>query len=113
MHLHLLEVVTMDKITRNLAIGLIILMILTPLGLLATGDTFGEWSSKEVKERLGFVPGGLEHLSHLWGAPLTDYAVPGEGSQHGSSLAYIFSAITGVAVCGGLLFIVGKRIAKN
>ncbi len=55
----------MDKTMRNLAIGLLILIILTPLGLLATGDAFGEWSDKGIKERLGFVPSGLEHLTSL------------------------------------------------
>lgn len=103
----------MDRTMRNLTIGLIMLIILTPLGLLATGDTFGEWSNKEIEERLGFVPSGFEHLSSLWGAPLPNYAVPGEGPQHGSGMAYIFSAIIGVAVCGGLLYIVGKRIAED
>lgn len=98
---------------RNLAIGLLILMILTPLGLLATGGTsFGEWSNKEVKEKLGFVPSGLEHLSSLWGAPLPDYAIPGEGSKHGSALVYILSAIIGIGVCAGALYILGKRVAK-
>lgn len=104
----------MDKIVRNLAIGLLILVILTPLGLLATGGTsFGEWSNKEVKEKLGFVPSGLEHLSSLWGAPLPDYAIPGEGSQHGAAVTYILSAVIGVGVCAGVLYFVGRRLAKD
>ena len=103
----------MDKIMRNLAIGLLILVILTPLGLMATGDTFGEWSNKEVKEKLGFVPGGLEHLSSLWGAPLPDYAFQGEGSQHGAVTAYILSAVIGVVICIGILYLVGRRLAND
>ena len=35
----------MDKIIRNFAIGLVVLIILAPLGLLAVGETFGEWSN--------------------------------------------------------------------
>ncbi len=103
----------MDRLTRNLAIGLIVLVILTPLGLLAVGETFGEWSNKEVKEKLGFVPGGLEQLSPLWKAPIPDYALPGDESQHGAVAAYMLSAVIGVLVCAGLLYFVGKRIAKN
>ena len=67
----------MDKMVRNFAIGLVLLIILAPLGLLAVGETFGEWGSEEVKEKLGFVPPGLEQLSSLWSAPLPDYAFPG------------------------------------
>jgi len=56
----------MDKLVRNLAIGLGLLIILAPLGLLAVGETFGEWSNEEVQEKLGFIPEGLEKFSSLW-----------------------------------------------
>jgi len=55
----------MDKLYRNLAIGLILLIILAPIGLLAVGETFGEWGSEELKEKLGFVPLGLEKLTGI------------------------------------------------
>lgn len=103
----------MDKIVKNFAKGLVILIILAPLGLLAVGETFGEWSNEEIHEKLGFVPAGLERLSSLWGAPLPDYAFPDDESQTGAIAAYILSGIIGVAICGGLLYYVGRRIAKN
>jgi hypothetical protein len=102
-----------DRIVKNFAIGLVVLVILAPLGLLAVGETFGEWSNEEIHEKLGFVPDGLERLSSLWGAPLSDYAFPGDESQTGAIAAYILSGIIGVAVCGGLLYYAGKKIAKN
>jgi len=99
---------------RNLAIGLGLLIILAPLGLLAVGETFGEWSVEEVQEKLGFVPPGLEQLSSLWSAPLPDYAFPGGGeSMTVSAVAYIISGILGVLICGGLLYFVGKRVAHD
>jgi hypothetical protein len=108
------EVRTMDKIVKNLAIGLLLLIILAPLGLLAVGETFGEWGPEEIQEKLGFVPPGLEQLSGLWNAPLPDYAFPGGGdSMTVSAAAYILSAVIGVVVCGGLLYFAGKRIAKD
>ncbi len=106
----------MDKTIRNLAIGLMLLIILAPLGLLAVGETFGEWSPGEVKEKLGFVPPGLEQLSSLWSAPLPDYAFPGGDINDSMTLAaaaYILSAVIGVVVCGGLLYLFGKRIARD
>ena len=39
----------MDKLYRNLAIGLILLIILASIGLLAVGETFGEWGSEELE----------------------------------------------------------------
>jgi hypothetical protein len=104
----------MDKTYRNLAIGLALLIVLVPLGLFAAGVAFGEWGPEEVKERLGFVPPGLEKLSNFWKAPLQDYALPGgHESTTEAAAVYILSAVIGVAVCGGLLYLVGKRIAKD
>lgn len=105
----------MDKIIKKLAIGLGLLIILTPLGLLAVGETFGEWGPEEIKEKLGFVPPGLESLSSLWSAPLPDYSLPGgdSGSMTVAAAAYILSAIIGVVICGGLLYFVGKKMARD
>jgi len=87
---------------------------LAPLGLLAVGETFGEWGNEELEEKIGFVPSGLERLSSLWSAPMPDYALPGIGeSMTAASAAYILSAVIGVVICAGLLYIIGKRIAKD
>lgn len=104
----------MDKTVRNLAIGLVALIVLAPLGLLAVGETFGEWGNEELEEKIGFMPSGLERLSSLWSAPMPDYALPGIGeSMTAASAAYILSAVIGVVICAGLLYIIGKRIAKD
>ena len=103
----------MEKIYRNLAIGLMILIIFVPLGLLAVGETFGEWGPVELKEKIGFVPPGLERLTGIWNAPLSDYGVPGDESQTGKVGAYILAAVIGVVLCGGVLFFVGKKVAKD
>jgi hypothetical protein len=106
----------MDKIYRNFAICLLLLIVLAPLGLLAVGETYGEWGSEEIKEKLGFVPQGFEKLSGIWNAPMPDYAFSGgEGSESmtQSAAAYILSAMIGVIVCGGLLYFVGKKVTKD
>ena len=106
----------MDKMLRNFAIVLVLLIILAPLGLLAVGETFGEWGPEEIKEKLGYVPQGFEKLSGVWNAPLPDYAFPGRECSESMTLsaaAYILSAVIGVVVCGGLLYFVGKKVAKN
>jgi cobalt/nickel transport system permease protein/cobalt/nickel transport protein len=104
----------MEKIIKNLAIGLLLLMILAPLGLLAVGETFGEWGTEEVQEKLGYVPTGLESLADVWSAPLPDYAFPNGGeSMTVASAAYILSAVIGAIVGGGLLYIIGTKAAKN
>jgi hypothetical protein len=103
----------MDKTIRNLTFSLVVLIILVPLGLLAVGETFGEWGTEELQEKLGFVPAGLDQLAPFWKAPVPDYVLPGDESAKGLVAAYYLSAILGVIICGGFLYMAGKKIAKN
>jgi len=103
----------MDKKTKNLIIGLLVLVILTPLGLLAAGETFGEWGTEELKDKIGYVPPGMESLTGIWHAPMSDYGFSENSTPIGTVSGYVFSAIIGVLVCGGILYFVGKHIAKK
>lgn len=103
----------MDKFLRNTLIVLALLVILTPLGLISTGETFGEWGTDELKEKIGYVPSGLESLSSLWGAPMSDYGFPGNDTTVGMIVGYIVSAIIGVILAGGALYVLGKATIKN
>ena len=76
----------MDKLTRNLAIGLVLLIIFAPLGLIASGTAYGEWASDELKDQIGYVPHGLEELADLWHAPMKDYNIPNGPSFENSKL---------------------------
>lgn len=104
----------MDKIVKYLLIGMALLIILTPIGLIASGTAYGEWGADELQEKLGYIPAGLNGLSELWHAPLSDYGLPGQGdSLADMTPGYLISAIIGVAVCGGLLYFGGKLLIKN
>jgi len=104
----------MDKLVRNFTIGMILLIILAPLGLLAAGTAYGEWAPDALKDKVGFVPAGLEILSGIWKAPMQDYSVSGaEESMTLSSEAYILSALVGVIIGGSFLYFVGKKVAKD
>jgi hypothetical protein len=98
---------------KKMIIAMAILVILVPLGLIATGETFGEWGLEELEEKIGYVPSGLEDLSSLWNAPLADYGFPGNETTVGAIAGYIFSAIVGIALCGAAIYIIGKLVAKN
>ena len=102
---------------RNLSIGLILLIIFAPLGLLAAGTAYGEWAPDELKDRIGYVPHELEELSDLWHAPMKDYNIPNgpsfQDSKLVSSAGYILSAVIGIIVSGSLLYFIGKKAAKN
>src|SRR6266498_2382721 len=82
------------RITRSLWIGLAVLMIASPLGLLAAGSAWGEWSADDFATQqgrqaiaqasggqlppsgpgAGGPPSGLAQLSSVWTAPISNYA---------------------------------------
>jgi cobalt/nickel transport system permease protein len=81
---------------RWLWVGLVILILASPVGLLAPGTAWGEWGTKELGQMgLGFIPQGMDRLSTLWGAPLARYNLPALGN---ANLGYILSAIVGILV---------------
>ena len=80
--------------------GLLGLLILgTPLGLLATGTAWGEWDPEELAEQdflgsaLGYTPAGMED-GFTFDALFPDYAIAGLPESFGS----ILSAIIGTAL---------------
>jgi cobalt/nickel transport system permease protein len=79
---------------RPLLAGFAALMLLTPLGILAVGSAWGEWSPHDLANRAlpAGVPQGLERLSSVWTAPFPSYSPP---FLHSSSFGYFLSAAFG------------------
>ncbi|HEX21582.1 MAG TPA: cobalamin biosynthesis protein [Actinobacteria bacterium] len=92
---------------RKLYLGIIILAILSPLGLLATGSAWGEWTAKQVGKQVGFVPKGMLALESLWYSPLRGYRLPGSGNKLLHVGGYLLSAAIGI----GLILIIFKFLA--
>ena len=98
---------------RSLWIGLAVLMIATPLGLLAAGTAWGEWAPDDFKNPAmrqeiarasgaqppAAAPQGLGELSQVWTAPVPDYAPPFLKNE---KFGYILSALFG----SGLVWLV-------
>jgi len=104
----------MRKEEKRLWIGLGILILLTPLGMIAQGTAWGEWAAEELKEILGYVPEGIEKLGDIWKAALPDYSIPGlEGHPILSAIGYLLSAVIGTAVVVGIMFLIGKALASK
>ncbi len=89
------------------------LILLTPLGLLATGTAWGEWGADEIGEvvsngkALGFIPQGMQN-GFSFEAMMPDYSVGGIPEVAG----YILSAVAGVAVLL-IVFKIVSSLKKN
>lgn len=100
------------KSVRALCYMLAGLMILSPLGLLAAGTAWGEWSAEDFADAQARqaiahasgnlappadVPQGLKALAGIWNAPIPDYA---PGFMQSTHVGYMLSAVMG---CGLIL----------
>ena len=90
--------------------GLILfLVIITPIGLIASGTAFGEWSGEELLEKLqsantmSALPTGMAN-GISFNSLFTDYEIPGINV----GIGYVLSAVTAVL----LFFIISKLIGS-
>ena len=102
---------------KPLWVALAVLMILTPLGILAAGSAWGEWAPGDfadcaTRQQIAATsqhsappvtaPAGLERLSSFWTAPMPRYA---PSFLHNESFGYLLSAISGtgliILICMG------------
>jgi cobalt/nickel transport system permease protein len=87
-----------------------VMLVLTPLGLLAAGTAWGEWSAKDFESSTtrqsiatasrqqappAAAPKGLARLGTIWSAPLPDYAPPVLKSE---VLGYALSGMLGAGL---------------
>jgi cobalt/nickel transport system permease protein len=94
---------------RNLWVAVSMLLILTPLGVLAVGTAWGEWTAQDYSDAAGRAeitkatgqpaprqaPSGLQRLSTIWTAPFPRYA---PAVVRSTSFGYVLSAMIGVGV---------------
>lgn len=98
----------MKNLTK-LYISLFVLCLLTPIGLLASGDAWGEWGKEAFIKMIGYVPRGLARFSDIWHAPFPDYTVTGAGD----TIGYILSAFGGVLLIVLITWGVGKILTRK
>ena len=96
--------------TKPFWIALTILAILTPLGLIAIGFGWGEWSPSDFSDPQtsqqiasasanqpppATAPAGLQRLARLWTAPMARYA---PAFLKNAALGYVLSALVGIGL---------------
>ena len=107
--------------TRRLWAWLGLLLLLSPLGYLAAGRAWAEWSPADLADPAvrtaiaaassgvvppAAVPSGLARLATFWTAPLPDYAPAWLRSE---AVGHLISAFVGV----GIIVLAGRRAAVD
>jgi len=98
---------------KPLLIPLGCLVVLTPLGLIATGTAWGEWGGAELRQKLGYIPKGFAAAAGRWRPLLPGYSLPSVGGGAAGSIAgYVISAVVGMALIAGLILLTSKLIMR-
>jgi hypothetical protein len=105
-----------SKNYRKLWMGLGLLILISPLGLLLpelakAGGAWGEWSGDELRSMLGYVPANLEALQGFWKAILSDYSIAGLQRSWQAKLAYLVCGVIGASVIVAICFGLGKWLS--
>jgi cobalt/nickel transport system permease protein len=110
---------------RPLWLGLGLLLILTPLGILATGSAWGEWMASDYADPAlrrqiaassfaqpapSQAPAGLERLSSVWTAPFGRYAPP---YIRTAAVGYLLSAMFGTGLILLACFLIGRFLRAS
>lgn len=73
---------------------LLLMVLLSPLGLIASGTAWGEWGNQELGKMLGYLPSGMAN-GFSFESIMPDYTIP---LIHNEPLAYLISALLGVSI---------------
>ena len=109
----------MTRFQKRLCIGLLIMALLTPLGILLpekfkAEEAWGEWGAEKLEKLLGYAPEGLKKLADFWKAPISDYNFGGEGASMAiQAISYIASGLLGIGVCAFVVYVVSRFMAKH
>jgi cobalt/nickel transport protein len=104
---------------KKIWIAIAILAILSPLGIIVpklfnAEGAWGEWGIDKIEKIAGFIPEGMKRISKRWKAPLSDYGLPGQSDTLGNrSLGYVISAIIGVAIVAGIMYLLTKLLVRK
>jgi len=90
-------------VRKEIVIFLIIMLVLTPFGLISEYPAWGEWGIEEFRGLVGYIPAGMQNAGIQ--APIPDYEFGGMNSIFST----LISAMIGIVASFGF-FLALKHI---
>ena len=92
---------------KKIVIFLLVMLALTPFGLISEYPAWGEWGVEEFQTMVGYIPKGMPNAGIE--APIPDYEVGGMSPV----LSTLISATIGIIVSFGFFFALKNIKIKN
>ena len=108
----------MKRFEKKLWLGLLIMALLSPLGIIlpekfGAEGAWGEWGHNALEKLIGYVPEGLKKTVDIWKAPIPDYNFGGSALLSAKIISYIVSGIIGIILASVVIIIISKLLFKN
>ncbi len=109
----------MKRFEKKLWLGLFVLAILTPLGIIlpeqfGAEESWGEWGTEALENMLGYVPEGLKKTVDVWTAPVRGYVFGGVGSVLSTRIfSYSVSAFIGIILACVIMLLISRLLFKR
>lgn len=106
----------MKRFEKKLWLGLFVLALLSPLGIIlpekfGAEGAWGEWEVGALEKLLGYVPEGLKKTADIWTAPIRNYNFGGEDAVLSTRIiSYIVSAFIGILLACIIVFIISRLL---
>lgn len=92
----------MSQNKKYLIAFILIAILLTPLGLIAEGPAWGEWSVEEIEAMIGFVPQSIGSTTPLIGAVIPDYEISGLNALASTWISAVLGSVLVFMVMFGM-----------
>lgn len=99
----------MSQNKKYLIVFILIAILLAPLGLIAEGPAWGEWSVGEIEAMIGFVPRSIANATPLVSAVIPDYEISGLNALASTWI----SAAVGVVLVFMVMFGMKKSVRRE
>jgi len=109
----------MDRLQKRLWIGLLVMALLSPLGIILprvfrAEGAWGEWAPGTLVKLLGYLPEGLRRTAETWKAPMAQYSLnAGNRSLLFQICCYVLSGLLGLVLVSLLIYLLSRSLFRH
>jgi hypothetical protein len=109
----------MDRLQKRLWIGLLVMALFSPLGIILprvfrAEGAWGEWAPGALAKLLGYVPEGLRRTAGSWKAPMAQYSLNAENQSLLFQICcYLLSGFLGLVLVALLIYMLSRFLFRH
>ncbi|MGD0235571.1 MAG: hypothetical protein ABSC55_13680 [Syntrophorhabdales bacterium] len=109
----------MDRLQKRLWIGLLVMTLLSPLGIILprvfrAEGAWAEWTPGTLTKLLGYLPEGLRRTAETWRAPMAQYSLNADNQSLFFQIGcYVLSGLLGLVLVVFLIYVLSRFLFRH